>query len=63
MYSLLATVYVHGARGGEEKERARLALEHTLRILPVCRLALTVGHSLKPQPPAEVETAWDASEG
>lgn len=43
--------------------RACLALKHTFCILRVCRLAVTVGHSLKPQPPAEVERAWDASEG
>ena len=63
VYSLLATLcrYVEPAEG-RRGERACLALEHTLYILPVRRLALAVGHSLKPQPPAEVERAWDASE-
>lgn len=50
---------VDGRRG----ERAGLALEHMLWILLVCGLALTVGHSLNPQPPAEVERTWNASEG
>lgn len=55
------SVRTRGAGGREE--RACLALEHTLCILPLCRLALTVGHSLKPHPPAELERAWDALEG
>lgn len=57
---LCACVVLEGGRRGPLEHTV---LEHTLCFLPVCRLALTVGHSLKPHPPAEVERAWDALEG
>lgn len=64
MCSLLTILYMYMEPvEGRREERACLALEHTLCILLDRRLTLTVGHSLKPQPPAQVERAWDASEG